>query len=316
MIEEFVGGQSNPTYLVQTGDTRLVLRCKPCGSLLPSAHAVDREFRVLRALAGTDVPTARPIALCDDPTVIGSAFYLMEYVAGRIFWNPQLPELGPSERSAVFADMNRVIAAIHRIDLDAVGLADYGRPGNYLSRQVAGWARQYHASGSEPIEAMDRIIEWLEVNLPPEAAPRLIHGDFRIDNLIFHQEEPRILAVIDWELSTLGDPVADFAYHMLPWHIDVSATAVRGLGGADLAALGIPDQSHYLALYCRHTRQPPPVNWHYYIVFGLFRVAAIVHGIAARARQGNAVHESAADFGRHARSLADLAWSKAQDMSR
>lgn len=311
-IERFTGGQSNPTYLVRVGKERLVLRTKPDGELLPSAHAVDREFRVISALASSDIPVARALALCDDPRVIGRTFYLMEYVEGRVFWDPLLPELDVPQRAAIFDEMNRIIAALHMVDPGSVGLANYGRSGAYLERQVARWTRQYKASETARIEAMENLIDWLPAHMPKDFETTLVHGDFRLDNLIFHPTRPRVLAVLDWELSTLGDPLVDFAYNAMSWHIDKSYSGLRGVAGADFASLGIPDEVTYVARYCERTGRTRSQHWDYYIVFNLFRLAGILQGITARALQGNATNMAAKEFGRHAEPLADIAWRKAQ----
>jgi aminoglycoside phosphotransferase (APT) family kinase protein len=311
-IAQFKGGQSNPTYLLAAGRQRYVLRRKPPGKLLPSAHAVDREFRVIRALADTDVPVAKALALCEDEAVIGTAFYVMEYVSGRVFWDPQLPDLAPAERTLVHDEINRVIAALHRVDYVAVGLGDYGRPGEYIARQVARWSKQYQASETEKIEAMDRLIAWLPENIPVGDETRIVHGDYRIDNVIFHPTEPRILAVLDWELSTLGHPLADFAYHCMVWRIPPGT--FRGLGGLDLAALGIPSERDYVAAYCRRTGRDgiEPRDWEYYMAYNMFRIAAIAQGVMARALQGNASSAQALETGRAARPLAELAWRQVE----
>jgi aminoglycoside phosphotransferase (APT) family kinase protein len=311
-IAQFKGGQSNPTYLLAAGGQRYVLRRKPPGKLLPSAHAVDREYRVIRALAGTDVPVARALALCEDDAVIGTAFYVMEYVAGRVYWDPQLPELARGERAAVHDEINRVIAALHSVDFEAAGLGDYGRSGEYIARQVARWSKQYQASETEKIEAMDRLIAWLPENIPAGDETSIVHGDYRIDNVIFHPTEPRILAVLDWELSTLGHPLADFAYHCMVWRIPPGV--FRGLGGADLAALGIPTEQEYVAAYCRRTGRAgiEPRDWEYYMVYNMFRIAAIVQGVMARALQGNASSAQALETGRAARPLAEMAWRQVE----
>lgn len=311
-VAQFKGGQSNPTFLLTAGGRRYVLRRKPMGELLPSAHAVDREFRVIQALATTDVPVARAHALCEDPDVIGSAFYVMDHVEGRIFWDPTLPGMEPGERSAIFDELNRVQAALHRIDPAAVHLGDYGRPGAYLERQVARWTRQYKAAETEPIEAADRLIDWLPRHMPAEGQTRIVHGDYRLDNVIFHPSEPRILAVLDWELSTLGDPLVDFAYHCMVWRMSASS---RGLVGVDLAALGIPDETHYLNTYLQRTGRTsavPAPEWNYYLVFNMFRLVGILQGIAKRAQQGNASNASAVETGKRARPLAEQAWALAQ----
>jgi aminoglycoside phosphotransferase (APT) family kinase protein len=309
---QFKGGQSNPTYLLAAGAQRYVLRRKPPGKLLPSAHAVDREYRVIRALAATDVPVARALALCEDESVIGTAFYVMEYVRGRVFWDPRLPELEPAGRRAIHDEINRVIAALHSVDPAAVGLGDFGKTGEYIARQVARWSKQYQASETEKIEAMDNLIAWLPQNVPPGDETRIVHGDYRIDNVIFHPEEPRILAVLDWELSTLGHPLADFAYHCMAWRIPPGV--FRGLGGLDLASLGIPTEREYVEAYCRRTGRAgiEPRDWEYYMVYNMFRIAAIVQGVMARALQGNASSAQALETGRAARPLAEMAWRQVE----
>jgi aminoglycoside phosphotransferase (APT) family kinase protein len=310
--ERFAGGQSNPTYKLEAGSGEYVLRRKPPGPLLPSAHAVDREFRVMRAIAETAVPVPRVYALCEDDAVIGSAFYVMEHLDGRIFWDQRLPGIAPAERSAMFDSMNTVIAALHSIDYQAVGLGDFGRPGNYMARQIARWSRQYRASETEAITAMDRLTEWLPQHLPPEAPPAIVHGDYRMDNLVFHKIEPRIIGVLDWELSTIGDPLADFAYHCLTWR--VTPELFRGLAGIDFAALGIPDEPAYVAAYCRRTGRDAIPGWEFYMVYSLFRIAAILQGIARRAIDGTAASPDATEQGRLARPLAEQAWALAQSL--
>ena len=309
-IEQFQGGQSNPTYRITAGDRRYVLRRKPSGALLPSAHAVDREFRVMAALAGTDVPVAKPYALCEDASVIGTAFYVMEHVEGRILWDPLLPGMTAEARAAHYDELNRVIAALHRVDCAAVELADYGKPGNYVERQIARWSRQYAASGAERIPAMDRLIEWLPQRVPKGDETALVHGDFRLDNVIFHPTEPRVLAVLDWELSTLGHPLSDFAYHAMAWRL--APHQFRGLKGCAFGALGIPTEEEYVAAYCRRTGRDAIADWEVYLIFNLFRIAAILHGVLSRALLGNAASGNAADTGRRALGLADLAWDMAQ----
>jgi aminoglycoside phosphotransferase (APT) family kinase protein len=310
--EQLSGGQSNPTYRLDTGAGAYVLRRKPPGPLLPSAHAVDREFRVMRALAGSAVPVPRVHALCEDDGVIGSAFYVMQYLDGRIFWDPRLPGIAPAERAAIFDSMNAVIAALHSVDYQAVGLDGFGRPGNYMGRQIARWSRQYRASETETIAAMDALIDWLPARLPPEPPPAIVHGDYRIDNLIYHPTEPRVIGVFDWELSTIGDPLADFAYHCLTWR--VSPQLFRGLAGIDFAALGIPDEAAYVAAYRRRTGRAAIPDWEFYMVYGLFRIAAILQGIAKRAIDGTAAAANAAEEGKLARPLAEMAWELAQSL--
>ncbi|NJD32716.1 MAG: phosphotransferase family protein [Gammaproteobacteria bacterium] len=311
-VVQFKGGQSNPTYLLTAGGQRFVLRRKPPGKLLPSAHAVDREYRVIKALAETDVPVARALALCEDDGVIGTMFYVMEYVSGRVFWDPKLPDLEPGERSRVHDEINRVIAALHSVDHEAVGLGDFGKTGEYIARQVARWSKQYQASETEKIEAMDNLIAWLPANIPPGDETRIVHGDYRIDNVIFDPDEPRIRAVIDWELSTLGHPLADFAYHCMVWRIPPGV--FRGLGGLDFAALGIPTERAYVEAYCRRTGREgiPQREWEYYMAYNMFRIAAIAQGVMARALQGNASSAEAMQTGRAARPLAELAWGQVE----
>ena len=314
-VEKFKGGQSNPTFLLTDAKHKYVLRRKPPGKLLPSAHAVDREYKVITALAKADVPVARSFALCEDDSVIGTMFYIMDCVDGRIMWDPSLPGMTPAERGAIFDEMNRVIAALHKVDYKAVGLADYGKPDKYLERQVARWSKQYHASllvTDEKIEAMDKLIDWLPQNIPAGEETSVVHGDFRLDNTVFHPTEPRILAVLDWELSTLGHPLADFAYHCMTWRL--SPGQFRGLAGYDLAALGIPSEADYVAAYCKRTgRAPiPPRDWEFYMAFNMFRLAGILQGIMARALQGNASSTEAIETGKRAQPLAEEAWRQVE----
>ena len=312
-IAQFKGGQSNPTYLVDDGKRRYALRRKPPGKLLPSAHAVDREYRVMKALAQTDVPVPKMYALCEDPEVIGTAFFLCDYVEGRVLWDPTLPELATNaQRAAHYDELNRVIAALHSVDYAALGLADYGKPGSYLARQVDRWTRQYHASETEKIEAMDNLIAWLPANLPPGEDTSIVHGDYRIDNVIFHPAEPRILAVLDWELSTLGHPLADFAYHCMTWRMPEGAHG-RGLAGVDLPALGIPTEKEYVAMYCRRTGRADGIpHFDYYVAFNMFRLAAILQGVKARALQGNAASAEAHAAGARTRAIAEEGWRQAE----
>jgi aminoglycoside phosphotransferase (APT) family kinase protein len=317
LAEQFKGGQSNPTFRLEAGGSRYVLRRKPPGVLLPSAHAVEREFKVISALAGTEVPVPRTYALCEDADVIGTAFYIMEYVEGRVLWDPKLPGMSPAQRGAIFDEMNRVMAALHRIDPVAVGLADYGRPGGYIERQVARWTKQYRAAETEQIEAADHLIEWLPRHIPADDESRIVHGDYRLDNVILHPSEARILAVLDWELSTIGHPLVDFAYHCLVWHM--GADESRGLAGADLAALGLPTEAEYLQAYLQRTGRGQfaavsEVDWGYYLVFNMFRLVGILQGITARALQGNASSAGAHEAGKRTRPLAVLAWRLAQQV--
>jgi len=313
-LSRFKGGQSNPTYLVtDAAGSRYVLRKKPDGELLPSAHAVDREFRVIDALRGTDVPVARARGYCADASLIGTPFYLMDFVDGRILWDPALPGFANEERRAVYDDMNRVVAALHRLDPKTIGLEDYGRAGNFFERQIGRWTRQYQAAaGEDPIPAMERLIEWLPAHLPQDPAwrdeTRIFHGDLRIDNMIFHPTEPRVLAVLDWELSTLGHPLADQAYHALPWRL--SAAQFRGMAGTDFAALGIPGEAAYVASYCQRVGRPAvdPSQWEFCLAYSMFRLAAILHGISKRARDGTAASAEAIETGARARPIAEAAW--------
>jgi aminoglycoside phosphotransferase (APT) family kinase protein len=315
-VEQFKGGQSNPTFLVQAGGQRYVVRRKPPGELLPSAHAVDREFRVISALAHTDVPVARAYALCEDTSVIGAMFYVMEYVEGRVLWDPGLPAIERQQRAAYFDELGRVIAALHCVDANAIGLVDYGKPSNYIERQVARWTRQYRAAETEKIEAVERLVEWLPAHVPPGDETRIVHGDYRFDNVIFHPTEPRILAVLDWELSTLGHPLVDFAYHCLAWHM-AAGEGSRGLAGLDLASLGIPGEAEYLQAYLRRTGRSEPVSaghWTYFLVFGMFRLVGIVQGIKKRALLGNASSAQAMQAGNRVRPLAEHAWALARSL--
>ncbi len=311
-ITQFKGGQSNPTYLLQAGERRWVLRRKPPGRLLASAHAVDREYKVLQALERTEVPVPKVHAICEDEAVAGTAFYVMDFVEGRIFWDPRLPDVAVPERGLIFEEMNRVIAALHGLDPAVVGLDDFGRHGGYVERQISRWSRQYRAAETETIAAMDRMIDWLPANLPGADETRIVHGDFRIDNLVFDPVEPRILAVLDWELSTLGHPLADFAYHCMAWRIPPGT--FRGLAGADFAALGIPTEHAYVRDYLRRSGRDelPAAQWQYYMAYNLFRLAAILQGVYARALQGNAASADALETGSRARQLAEAAWCEVE----
>jgi aminoglycoside phosphotransferase (APT) family kinase protein len=286
-IERLSGGQSNPTYRLTATRQSLVLRCKPAGALLKGAHAIEREYRLLRALAGTDVPVPEAYAFCTDTEVTGSPFYVMELIDGRIFWDATFPSVRTEDRMRYFDAMNSAMARLHAIDPARVGLADYGPTESYLKRQISKWTRQYEADESAGrIEEMEWLIPWLLEHCPQSSRISIVHGDFRCDNVIFHRSEPRVLAVIDWELSTLGDPLADFAYHLMMYHLP--PVGIAGLVGCDLHALNIPAEGEYIAAYCRHTGQAQMPNLHFYLVFNLFRLAAIVHGIKGRVMRGNA----------------------------
>ncbi|MEQ9694777.1 phosphotransferase family protein [Shimia sp. SDUM112013] len=286
--EKFAGGQSNPTFLLKTPARDYVLRRKPPGVLLKSAHAVDREFRVQQALAGTDVPVARMHVLCEDDAVIGSAFYVMERVHGRNFDDPRIPEVSTEDRSKVFDQMNRVLAAIHSVDIDAVGLSDYGPEGNYFERQVGRWTKQYRASETETVPAMDQLIEWLTENMPEDDGKRtLVHGDYRLDNLLFAEDGTDCVAVLDWELSTIGHPYADLAAVIMQWQMPPGG-AGRGLQGVDRAALGIPSDADFIAAYCRRMGLSGIERFGFYLAFCFFRMAAIIQGVKKRGLEGNA----------------------------
>ncbi|CAO3427941.1 phosphotransferase family protein [Azospirillum endophyticum] len=304
-LERIAGGQSNPTFRLHAENATLVLRSKPVGKILPSAHAVDREYRVLSALAGTAVPVPHALALCHDESVIGTMFYVMEHVPGRVLWNPCLPDFSVEHRAALFDSLNETIAAIHTLDPSTVGLSDYGSGGDFCQRQVARWTKQYRASETEPNPAMDWLIDWLAERLPAVRPSRLTHGDFRLDNVLVHPTEPRVVAVLDWELSTLGDPLLDFAYHMMIWRF--TPELFRGLAGVDLVAAGIPDEATYLDRYLSRTGTGYPENWEFYIILSMFKVASIFQGVAKRALDGTAADPDALKMGAKARPISELA---------
>jgi aminoglycoside phosphotransferase (APT) family kinase protein len=308
-VERFSGGQSNPTYKLATPGHDYVLRRKPLGPVLKGAHAVDREARVLTALESTAFPVPHVFGLCTDDTVIGTAFYVMDMVAGRIFWDATLPELTRVERPAYFEEMARTLARLHRTDYTAIGLCDYGRAGNYFQRQIDRWSAQYQADELAGGDSnLDRLIEWLRENIPLQDETAIVHGDFRCDNVIFHPTEPRILAVLDWELSTLGDPIADFAYSAMMYRMPPQIVA--GLAGSDLAALNIPDEDAYIAAYCRHSGRDAIPHYDFYLAFNFFRLAAIFHGIKGRVLRGNAASAQARERVKMFPELAALAWAQ------
>lgn len=313
----FNGGQSNPTWHLRTPQRDYAMRCKPAptAQLLPSAHAIEREYRVQSALADSGVPVAAMHCLCTDESVIGVAFYVMDHVDGRIFWDQSLPDLPRDQRASIYDELNRVIAALHSVDIAATGLADYGKSGNYFSRQIDRWTRQYRASENARIDAMERLLEWLPQHVPHEDAPQvtLVHGDYRLDNAIFHPTEPRILALIDWELSTLGHPLADLAYHTMSWHLHPGV--LRGLGGLDLAALGIPGEEAYLQRYRQRSGRAISGDWNFYLAYNLFRIAAILQGVGRRAQDGTASNERAASYGAQVQPLAELGWQFARKVA-
>lgn len=287
-VEKFAGGQSNPTFMLTHADGKAVLRKKPPGQLLKSAHAVDREYRVMKALNGTDVPVPTMHVLCEDESVIGTAFYVMEYVDGRIIWDPAIPDVSKDDRSAIYDAMNAALAALHAVDPAKVGLADFGRPGNYFARQLSRWTEQYRASETEKLPDVDRVIAWLEQNLPPDdGRSSLVHGDYRIDNMIFAKDQPKLLAILDWELSTIGHPFADIAYQCMHWRLPHQGS-FRGLAGIDRKAVGIPTEAEYVARYCERAGLDGIPHWGFYLAFSLFRMAAILQGVLKRALSGNA----------------------------
>lgn len=321
-IEKFAGGQSNPTYKLITPHRVYVMRAKPgpVAKLLPSAHAIEREFRVMQGLRHTAVPVAEMHVLCEDESVIGRAFYVMEHVSGRVLWDQALPGMVPAERGAIYNEMNRVMAALHTVDVQATGLAGYGKPGNYFERQIGRWSKQYLASITQDIPEMHRLIDWLPQHIPAMARDErlvsVVHGDYRLDNLMLHPTEPRVLAVLDWELSTLGHPLADFSYHCMSWHIPPGT--FRGVGGLDIQALGIPSEADYIALYCERTGFATPAqlqaDWNFYLAYNMFRLAAILQGIAKRVEDGTASSAQARESGAGARPMAEMAWRFANSL--
>ncbi len=315
-LGQFKGGQSNPTYLVETPGRRYVLRRKPPGRLLPSAHAVDREYRVMSALHAQGFPVAEPILYCADEGIVGTAFFLMSHVEGRVFWEPHMPSSDPAERARVYDAMNAALARLHGFEPAAIGLADFGRGENYVARQVERWSKQYRASETETIEDMERLIAWLPAHLPPSGPPRLVHGDYRLDNIIIAPAEPRLAAVLDWELSTLGDPLADFSYHLMQWHMPPSEAGTGSLVGLDLAAIGIPSLEDYVEAYVARTGLDPRPHLAVYSAYNFFRLAAILQGIVGRVRDGTATGAFAAAKAALVRPLAATAWEFARAAER
>ncbi|KQY99934.1 aminoglycoside phosphotransferase [Pseudolabrys sp. Root1462] len=311
---QFKGGQSNPTYLLETPARRYVLRRKPPGKLLPSAHAVDREYRVIGALFAQGFPVAEPLCYCADEAIAGTAFYVMSFADGRVFWEPQMPGSEPAERAAVYDAMNDTIARLHSFDPAGLGLGDFGKGENYVARQVDRWSKQYRASETEKIEPMERLIAWLPQHLPPPGPVRLVHGDYRIDNLIMAKDEPCVIAVLDWELSTLGDPLADFTYHLMAWHMPPTDTAAgtATLQGHDLGALGIPSMADYVDDYVARTGLDPRPHLNVYLAYNFFRIAAILQGIIGRVRDGTATSEFAPARAELIRPLAETGWDFAR----
>jgi aminoglycoside phosphotransferase (APT) family kinase protein len=313
----FKGGQSNPTYKLITPGKSYVMRAKPgpVAKLLPSAHAVEREFAVMHGLAGSDVPVPNMYCLCEDESVIGRAFYVMEFMQGRVLWDQALPGMDREQRGAIYNEMNRVISALHTVKFAERGLASYGKPGNYFERQIGRWSKQYAASITQPIPEMDKLMEWLPKNIPAMAQDAsmvsIVHGDYRLDNLMFDAQQPKVIAVLDWELSTLGHPLADFSYHCMAWHIPPGA--FRGIGGLDFDALGIPQEDEYIRMYCDRTGLAEPqqlkADWNFYMAYNMFRIAAILQGIAKRVEAGTASSAQAVSSAAGARPLAQMAWS-------
>lgn len=309
-LTKFSFGQSNPTYRLDSPSGSYVLRRKPFGALLPKAHAIEREFKVLRALKGTGVPAPAPLALCEDPQILGAPFYVMEHVEGRIFYNQVLPDMAPADRGQIYDAMNEAVALLHKVDPEAVGLADFGRGEGFVERQVSLWTKQYRASEGERIEAMEALIAWLPANLPPPQPARIFHGDLRLDNMIFHPTEPRVIALLDWELSTLGDPFADFAYNAMVWRVPIDL--FRGLEGIDYSTWGIPPEGSYVRRYCERMGLQGLPAWDFYLAFSLFRVAAILQGVWRRGMEGKASASDALEVGGKAGALAEIGWRIAQ----
>ncbi len=311
-VRQFMGGQSNPTYHLATPGAQYVLRRKPPGKLLPSAHAVDREYRVITALAGSGVPVPKTYLLCQDDEVIGTWFYVMECVIGRVLTDPRLPEVPPADRAKMYDSMNGVLARLHTVDYEAIGLGDFGRTGQYIQRQFHRWTQQYRASETEHIESMEKLMTWLPEHIPAEDSTTLVHGDFRLGNSIVHPTEPRIIAILDWELSTLGHPLSDLAYNCMPYRLP--ADSMEGFEGADLANLGMPSESEYLAAYCRRTGRDGIKDWDFYVAFSMFRLSAIAQGIMGRVVAGTANDPHARSRGARARPLADAGWALVQKL--
>lgn len=314
-VSQFRGGQSNPTYLLASPSGRYVLRRKPPGKLLKSAHAVDREHRVISALHKQGFPVPEPCAYCDDESVVGTPFFIMSYVEGRIFWNLELPDVAPGETAAIYDDVNRTIAALHRFDYRSIGLEDFGRPGNYFARQVSRWTGQYRASETAKIGPMERLIEWLPGHIPADESATVVHGDFRMDNLVIHPTEPRVIAVLDWELSTIGHPLGDFTYHLMAWQMPEIGIGSTGLLGKDLAALGVPSEEDYVRLYCERTGRGEGIpHRDFYAAYNFFRLAAILQGIAGRVRDGTAASAHAEKAAQAVAPLAGIGWSYARKL--
>ena len=309
-IRQFEGGQSNPTYLLRTPDRDYVLRKKPPGQLLPSAHQVEREYRVMTALGGSAIPVPHTELLCADESIIGTPFFVMHCVDGRVFRQPHLPGVPEQDRAAMYDDMADVLARLHQVDIAAAGLADYGKPGNYYARQISRWSQQYLAAKTDDIPSMDRLMEWLPAHIPPGDDTAIVHGDYRVENLIFHPVEPRVIAIVDWELSTLGHPLADLAYNCLTYHL--APEALGRADGGDVDRRGLPSETDYVAAYCRRTGRSGVPDWHFYLAFSMFRLASILQGVYARGLHGNAASAHALQRGAAARQIAERGWTTAQ----
>ncbi len=313
-VRQFRGGQSNPTYLLESPSGKYVLRRKPPGKLLKSAHAVDREYRVISALYAADYPVPRPYVLCKDEEIVGTMFFIMEFVEGRIYWDLDLPDSDPGERRAIYEHANQTIADLHNFDYEQIGLSDFGKPGNYFARQISRWSKQYAASETSKITAMNKLIEWLPGNIPDDESATVVHGDYRLDNMIIHPTEPRIIAVLDWELSTIGHPLGDFTYHLMAWQMPEIGIGSTGLQGKDLEVLGIPSEEEYVARYCAKTgRDDGIANRDFYSAYNFFRIAAILQGIAGRVRDGTAASVHAERAANAVAPLASLGWEYAQN---
>ncbi len=311
-VRQFKGGQSNPTYQLIAGSGKYVMRRKPPGKLLPSAHAVDREYRVITALGTVGFPVPKTYCMCDDESVVGTIFYIMDCVEGRILWDGLLPDYGNDERGAIYDAMNVTIAELHNTDYKAIGLETFGKPGNYFARQISRWTKQYQASETENIDEMNRLIDWLPENIPDDDSTSVVHGDYRIDNMVLHPTEPKVLAVLDWELSTLGHPLADFTYHLMQWRMPNRETPGGSLADADLKSLGIPTEEEYIAKYCARTGRDGIRDMDYCLAYNFFRLAGILQGIVGRVRDGTASNANAAANAELVRPLAEAAWSFAQ----
>ena len=313
-VRQFQGGQSNPTFLVAAGLKRYVLRKKPPGKLLPSAHMVEREYRVMKALEPLGFPVPAMHVLCEDETVIGTPFYVMDFVEGRIFENPALLDtaMTPAERTAIYQSMIETMAKLHAVDPAAIGLDDFGRQGGYIERQISRWSKQFEASRTEAMPAMDALIDWLPDNIPGPDETTIVHGDFRTGNLILHPTEPKVIAVLDWELATLGHPLSDLAYNCLGYHFPRENQQFNGMIGVDFESLGIPDEQQVVAMYCAATGRDSIPHWHFYMAFNMFRISAICQGVYKRGLDGNASSENATDYGIKAQSAAKIGWQLAQ----